>query len=305
MATRTATHALPPGAARSLRRGSAAAAAARAASAAPVALPGDVRLMNAVASLIFAGLLLAAVAAGVLWLTRAPLFNIRAITLDGELARNSVPTIRANAAPRLAGNFFSVDLQAAQAAFEAVPWVRRAVVRRVWPDRLVVVLEEHRAAALWEGETTDGGDGAGLERLVNSFGELFDANLGEVEDEQLPRFTGPDGSPAAALALYQRVAPVFAGMDAEVRRVAQSRRGSWRLLLDNGARIELGRGSEDELVARSQRFVRTLQAATAQWRAPLEYADLRHADGYAVRLGGVTTNTAADAAKSGAAARNN
>ena len=87
---------------------------------------------------------------------RSPLLPIRAIQLEGELLRTSVPTIRANAGPRLAGNFFSVDLDGARAAFETVPWVRRAVVRRVWPDRLLVRLEEHHAAALWQGE-----DGAG------------------------------------------------------------------------------------------------------------------------------------------------
>jgi len=90
-----------------------------------------------------------------------------------------VPTIRANAAPLLAGNFYSVDLQQGRAAFETVPWVRHAVVRRVWPDRLSVKLEEHRAAALWEG----GGEDSSGDRLVNSFGEVFQANLGDVEDD--------------------------------------------------------------------------------------------------------------------------
>ena len=127
-------------------------------------LPADVRLMNTVANTVFVLAGVGALAAGLAWLMRSPVFPIRSIQLEGDLARNSVPTIRANAAPRLAGNFFSVDLQQGRAAFETVPWVRRAVVRRVWPDRLAVRLEEHRAVALWLGE-----DGA--ERLVNSFGE--------------------------------------------------------------------------------------------------------------------------------------
>src|SRR6185295_16227073 len=95
-------------------------------------LPLDVRLMNGVASGVFALAGAALVAVGVLWLTRAPLFAIHAIRLDGDLARNSVNTIRANAMPQIKGNFFSVNLQQGRAAFEAVPWVRHAVVRRVW-----------------------------------------------------------------------------------------------------------------------------------------------------------------------------
>lgn len=259
---------------------------ASAASARPVALPADVRLMNAVSYTVFAAAAMGAVVAGGLWLMRSPLLPIKAIQLDGDLARNSVPTIRANAAPRLAGNFFSVDLQAGRKAFESVPWVRRAVVRRVWPDRLAVRLEEHKAAALWETEEGD-------DRIVNSFGEVFDANVGDVEDENLPTFAGPEGTAAQMLAFYRRLQPVLARNEMLIERLHLSGRGSWRAELDSGAALELGRGSVDEVVARTERFVRTLAAATARWRAPLEYADLRHADGYAVRLRGVSTQTAA------------
>ena len=53
--------------------------------------------------------------------------------------------------------------------------------------------------------------------------------------------------------------------------------------------LELGRGTDDEVVARAERFVRTVSQVTGQYQRPLEYADLRHNDGYAVRLKGVTT----------------
>ncbi len=255
----------------------------------PLAMPADVRLMNAVANTLFVLAALGALAAGVLWLMRSPLFPIRAVQLDGELSRNNVPTIRANATPRLAGNFFSVDLQKGREAFESVPWVRRAVLRRVWPDRLAVRLEEHRAAALWAGE-----DGAN--RLVNSHGEVFDANVGDVEDDSLPTLEGPDGSAAQMLEMLEQLEPVLARADLGIVRLHLSGRGSWRADVDTGASIELGRGSVDEVLARSERFVRTLAAATAKWRAPLEHADLRHRDGYAVRLRGYGLANAADKA---------
>jgi cell division protein FtsQ len=258
-----------------------------------VTLPADVRLMNAVATAVF---VLAAVGVGVAvwaWLMRSPWFPIRAIQLDGDLARNSVPTIRANAAPRLAGNFFSVDLQHSRAAFESVPWVRRAVVRRVWPDRLVVRLEEHRPVALWAGEEPL--DAVDTGRLVNSFGEVFDANVGDVEDEALPVLSGPEDRAAEVLAMLQRLRPLLARHELQVSALHLSGRGSWRAAFDSGATMELGRGSDDEVVARTERFVRTFAAANAKWRAPLLHADLRHASGYAVRLRGVTTSPSAAA----------
>jgi cell division protein FtsQ len=255
---------------------------------ASIAMPTDVRLMNGVSAAVFliAGLTLAA--AGVLWLARAPWFPIRAIQLEGDLQRNSVTTIRANTTPQLAGNFFSFKLGKAREAFESVPWVRHAVVRRVWPDRIAVRLEEHHAAALWEAED-------GNERLVNSFGEIFEANVGDVEDEGLPLLAGPEGTSARMLAMMQRLVPLLQRIDRDLLELHLSGRGSWRAELDGETTIELGRGTDDEVLARSERFVRTLPQVAGRFRAPLLYADLRHHDGYAVRMRGITTTTAASA----------
>jgi cell division protein FtsQ len=252
-------------------------------------LPADIRLMNAVASAVYLAAAVGAAVAGFLWLMRSPLFPIRVIQLSGELDRNSLPTIRANAEPLLAGNFFSIDLQRSRVAFESVPWVRRAVVSRVWPDRLLVRLQEHHAVALWEAP----GDDPGSDRLVNAHGEVFDANLGDVEDDGLPTFAGPEGSAAQMLAMYLRLRPVLARLEMNIARVDLSRRGSWRVALDDDAQIEIGRGSDDELIARTERFARTLGQVSARLREPLEYADLRYQGGYALRLRGVSTTSAA------------
>lgn len=256
-----------------------------AAAAAPASpLPLDVRAMQATANLLFALVALALAAALVMWLARLPFFAIRAVRVEGDLTRNSVATIRANAMPGLAGSFFTMDLQRARAAFESVPWVRRAVVSRVWPNRLTVQLEEHRPAALWAAE--DGND-----RLVNTHGEVFEANIGDVEDDALPTLAGPDGSAAQMLSLVARLAPVLQPLGGDLERLELSHRGSWRAELDNGATVELGRGSEAELLARAERFVRTLPQITGRYQRPLLYADLRHTDGYAVRLRGVSTTS--------------
>lgn len=245
-------------------------------------LPGDIALMNTTA-IVFAvvGALLVA-ATLLLWIARQPAFALRSISIDGDVTRNSVSTIRANAASRLAGNFFTLDLGAGRRAFESVPWVRQAVVNRVWPNRLQVRLEEHRPVALWSNE-------GAVDKLVNSFGEVFEANIGDVEDDGLPTLQGPEGTAAHVLALFGRLAPILAGADARIDTLALSARGSWRAELDTGAEVQLGRGSDDEVAERTQRFVGTLAQALARYQRPLEYADLRHRDGYAVRLKGITT----------------
>ena len=257
------------------------------ATAAPAsALPVDVRLMNAIAAIVFTLALVALVAAGLGWAARRPQFQFADVRLEGDLQRNSVTTVRANAMPHLAGTFFTMDLARTRAAFEQVPWVRHAVVRRVWPDKLVVSLEEHQPVALWEGDESS-------DKMVNSHGEVFEANVGDVEDDSLPQFAGPDGTSPQVLDMYHRLQPLFSGMDTEVTTLRLSGRGSWKVDLDDGAAIELGRGTQDEVVERTTRFIRTLPQVLHKFNAPLESADLRHAEGYAVKLKGLSV--AADA----------
>ena len=247
-------------------------------------LPTDVRAMNATALVFAAVAALALLAAAVAWAIRQPAFSIRAIRIDGEVTRNSVATLRANTAARLNGNFFTLDLAAARRAFEAVPWVRKAVVHRLWPNRLAVRLEEHRAAALW-------GTSEGSDLLVNNQGEVFAANLGDVEDENLPTLQGPEGSSAAMLALLRRLDRLFEALDSHIASLTLSGRGTWAIELDSGASIELGRGSEAELVQRTEQFVATVGGVIARYERPLVHADLRHHQGYAVRLKGISTAT--------------
>lgn len=254
-----------------------------------VPLPLDVKLMNVTASVLFAACAVVLLAAAGGWLLRHPLFALGGVTVRGDVAHNSAVTLRAHVAPQVAGNFFAVDLAAARRAFEAAPWVRQAVVRREFPNRLRVWLQEHQAVAFWGAE----GDSA----LVNSFGEVFEANAGDVEPDELPRLSGPQGESAQVLAMYRLLAPLFEPLDLAVTQLALSSRGSWQLALDAGTVVELGRGTRDEVAARTQRFVQTLTQVTSRYgRRPeaLVSADLRHGDGYAVRLRGVST-TGADA----------
>ena len=79
-------------------------------------------------------------------------------------------------------------------------------------------------------------------------------------------------------------------MDIDVLEL--SPRGSWKVVTSQGAGIELGRGQPQELVGLLQDFLRTVAQVTARFgRTPrsLAAADLRHKDGYALRLLGVTT----------------
>mgnify|MGYP003383335971 CR=1 FL=1 len=247
-------------------------------------LPFDVRLMHMTASALLLVFTLLALTALAGWVSQRPVFAIAAITVTGDVTHNNEPTLRANVTSRLAGNFFTLDLANARKLFEATPWVRQAIVRRVFPNRLRVELQEHQATAYWGAEDAS--------RLLNTHGEVFEANLGEVEHEMLPHLDGPAGQEPQVLAMYQVLQPMFETLELGLEQLSLSGRGGWTAQLDTGAVIELGRGSDDEVIKRMARFLRTITQVTSRYnRHPdaVESADLRHADGYALRLRGVST----------------
>jgi len=260
---------------------------------APSLPPFDVRLMNAAAGLLLLVFVLLGAAAAARWVARLAVFDIQGITVYGDVLHTNAVTLRANVGARINGTFFTVDLARVRAAFQAVPWVRHAVVRRDFPNRLRVTLQEHQAVAFWD---------SGIDaRLVYSYGEVFEANIGEVEQDPLPRLSGPDGQAAEVLGMYRTQAPRFEAKGLPVRALTLSGRGSWHVELDTGARVELGRGNEAQVAERVDRFLKTLTQVTTRYGRTfqmLESADLRHENGYALRLRGVTTAEPGSSTKS-------
>ncbi len=254
----------------------------------PVPAPLDVKLMNLTATVLFMALAVGVLGAGALWASRHAVFTVRSITVTGEVTHQNAVTLRANVLPHLSGTFLTLDLSAARQAFESLAWVRRAVVHRDFPNRLRVQLQEHHAVAYWGGETES--------RLLNNFGEVFEANMGELEQENLPRLQGPDEQAAQVLAMYQTLQAPFESMDLGLEQLELTPHGGWRARLDTGAELQLGSGAVPEVLARTQRFLQTLTQVTSHYgRKPeaLQSADLRHQDGYAIRLRGVSTLAAA------------
>lgn len=245
-------------------------------------IPLDVRLMNVSAAVLFV-LVCAMFAVGIAGeLLRSPRLAVAGITVEGVVANVNVPSVRANALPRLSGNFITMDLRKARESFERVPWVRRAVVQREFPNRLRVRLEEHVPVALW------GEDGES--RMVNIHGEVFEAPAAEQDVTALIRFIGPEGQATTVFEMHKSLVPLFTRLDWDMESLELTHRGGWRVVSTDGAVMELGRGELVEVVARVHRFVRTVEAVVARYGrsiTDIESVDLRYPDGYALRIRGV------------------
>lgn len=202
---------------------------------------------------------------------RSPLFPVREVVITQSPRHAAREAIESAVLERVNGNFFALDLRAMRAALERVAWVRRVQVRRVWPDRVEVELEEHRALARW-----------GEQAMLNVHGERFEA---ESPPEGLPALSGPDGSEREVAERFRRFSGALEPLGSTLIRVALSPRYSWQLGLANGLQIVLGRDSSaDPVEQRLSRFVAAAPETLGRLRRRNEYVDLRYPNGFALRV---------------------
>ena len=226
------------------------------------------RLLNLAAGFLVGLAALAFSLAGVLMLLRSQLFPVREILVKSEIRKTTRGEIETALRARVGGNFFALSLAEVRAALESLPWVRRVGVRRVWPDRLEVALEEHVALARW-------GDDA----LVNTHGERFPGKSSEA----LPVFLAPAGTEAEVARRYARFAAILAPLGARLERVVLTPRFAWQLRLADGLQLMLGRDA-DAAESRLARFIETYPATLGRIARHHGYVDLRYPNGFALRV---------------------
>jgi cell division protein FtsQ len=243
----------------------------------------DIRTLNATTNALLGALVLALVASGAWWIAQRPMFTLKVIRVEGvgETALRHVnpSTVRSTAVPRIKGNFFTANLDAVRLAFEAVPWVRKAAVRREWPNKLIVTVEEHRALGTW------GDEG----KLVSVKGDVFTANLAEAEEDgELPEFSGPDGSEKEVVARYRDLSGWFKDIELAPNALHLTDRYAWSVKLNNGMTVELGREqTKTTLKDRVSRLVSIYPQLVARLQNRIESVDMRYPNGLALKAEGL------------------
>lgn len=236
------------------------------------------RLMELAARLCFGLALLVVAGTAVAWVAQRPAFDFRSIEVrasEGELQHVNQAQVRNAISRQLAGNFFTMRLDEARQVFETVPWVAGASVRRVWPDRLLVTLTEHRALGVW----SDG-------RVISDEGRLFVANIAEAEIYgPLVTFDGPPQFAAEAVRRFQEFTELLAPLSIEIAAISVSERASWSLKSVEGQRIELGRDDPPgRLRERLELITASYPQMLAKFGAPPSRIDARYPNGLAAAL---------------------
>jgi len=231
------------------------------------------RQMNLLA-LLFALLAVALLLwSAIAWSIRQPAFALRHVVVEGALKRANPAHLEAVIREELRGTFFTLSLTEARLSLQRVPWVKSAVLRRQWPNRLQIALTEHQPLARW----TEGA-------LVDTEGEVFSADF----TGDLPQFAGPDDSAGLVTARFREYGSALAARSLAISELRLSPRGGWQLRTRGAAAlaIEVGRNEPGERLSRFVAYYPRTVAALTRAGSRVDYVDLRYRNGFAVRVPG-------------------
>lgn len=198
------------------------------------------------------------------WLLDEPVRNLH---LEGRFERVTPVEVQAGLAPGLGGSFLTVDLADLQARVEALEWVRQAQVRRRWPDTVVVQVVEQQVAARW-------GDAG----LINFQGEVFAAESRHAFPE-LPRLAGPPGTERQVAERYLQLQRRLGAANLTLQTLSVDERGAWRMELQGGQTIRIGRRDVEQ---RLDRFFRLTAPLLRHRFDRVGHVDMRYANGFSV-----------------------
>jgi len=169
-----------------------------------------------------------------------------------------------------------IDLDAAKARLESIPWVRSAAVERQLPDTIYVRLVERTPLAVWQHQKRFD--------VIDQDGNII-PNVRVEDFASLPQVVG-DGAPEATGELIEMLhsEPALAAHVTAAVRIGERR---WNLDLDNGIEVAM---PEESTEAAWHRLA-ALDRSDHLLERDIKFVDLRLQDRIVIRLSPETAKT--------------
>ena len=191
---------------------------------------------------------------------------IEKIVLTGRFVQLDTDVLEQKLKPFLGEGFFSVDIKGIQSKLAQQPWVEKVSVRRVWPDRLNVMVKEKQAVARWDGEN-----------LLSDLAVIFKQDSKGFET--LPIINGYREQSADLLVRYRNLQLQFSPLGLSVDEMSEDSKGATSLLLDEKLRVNLGSDNNDEKI---KHLLAVYEKQIQPESAHIKYIDFRYSNGFAI-----------------------
>ena len=211
-------------------------------------------------------LLLPILAAGVYLAQLEEVMPVRSIQLMGTFENLDQNEVEVALQAYVGQGFFSLDIHQLQRSIKDKPWTESVSVRRIWPDKVRVVVHERRPVARWDAQ-----------HLMSDSARIYRANTSDFA--HLPLVHAENHQADWALREFRRLQSRFERVDERVVALRVDSRGAFDVELINGLLIKLGRTDTDRKI---DRLVMIYQQQILPRREQIEQLDLRYSNGFAV-----------------------
>jgi len=191
---------------------------------------------------------------------------IRTIQLLGKFDHLDQRAVQMDLQACIGQGFFSLDIQQLQQLLQDRAWAESVSIRRIWPDRIRVEIQERKPVARWDDN-----------HLLSDSARVYLADSSAFT--QLPLVHAENHQPAWVLNQFDRLQQRFAAVDERLVKLQVDSRGAFDIELINGLQIKLGR---DDIEHKIDRLVAIYQQQIQPRRAQIERLDLRYSNGFAV-----------------------
>ncbi len=200
------------------------------------------------------------------WLLQSDTYQVEQLAFEGKFEHVTEHQLEQVLLPVVEKNYLMLDLDDIRNRVESLPWVKRAWIRRNWPNGIHIRFVEETPVALW-------GDNSS----VNANGRVIPA-IEKNMISTLPRLNGPTGSSQMVLATYNRFRVIAQGMGARIAALKLTSRRTWQLTLARGTEIVIDQKDSEKKFERLARVFDQLGTSPKR-------LDLRYTNGFAVDWG--------------------
>lgn len=195
-------------------------------------------------------------------------FPIKTVRIYG-LQKMDSQALQKEIHPLVADGFFAVDINKIKETISEFPWVEHVMVRKNWPDQVIVNIIEKKPLAIWNHE-----------KILSSEGDIFSPDHIE-QFSSLPLMLGPQGQQLTMMEKFSKIQEKLNPLQLKIAVLELSPYFVWSIKLHNDIMIMLG---QKDILTRVDQFVKVYPKIVGNYSKKVDYIDLRYTNGIAVRM---------------------
>jgi len=218
------------------------------------------------------------------WLTKPGSFPFKKVELVNQLENQKSKQLQRMTGNMMNGGFFSINVDQLRAdLLSRLPWVKSVSVRKVWPDKLLLKIIEHKPVARWL--SVEKSNKLNETQLLSQSGIVFNPVLTDKQERQFAQMTLLTGTNSNAEKVLTNCAQInkrLKQLGLGIKQCGMNERRSWKLKLSLNNDLDLKLGKE-KIMQKLERFINVFSGQLKQYLSSVESADLRYSNGFSVK----------------------